>query len=76
MEIKTDEKISLFIRDEQTGRFLFNARALQALGIDPALAPHSGYPLTEQSDKAAGANSSRASDDDPALIEKIETALA
>ena len=60
MEIKSDEKISLFVRDEQTGRLLFNARALQALGIDPTLAQQCGYPLTEQSDKAAEASSSNA----------------
>ena len=60
MEIKTDEKISLFVRDEQTGRLLFNARALQALGIDPTLAQQCGYPLKELSDEAAGALSSNA----------------
>jgi hypothetical protein len=60
MEIQTDEKISLFVRDAQTGRFQFNARALQALGIVPTLAQQCGYPLTEQSDKAADALSSNA----------------
>ena len=37
MDRKSDEEISLFVRHEQTGRFLFNDRALQALGLDPAL---------------------------------------
>jgi hypothetical protein len=36
MERKSDEEISLFVRDRQTGRFLYNAKALQALGINPA----------------------------------------
>jgi len=27
------KEISLFVRDEQNGRFLFNAKALQALGF-------------------------------------------
>ena len=53
MEIKSDEKISLFVRDEQTGRFLFNARALQALGIDPILAKQCGYSLREPAGNAA-----------------------
>ena len=32
MKPKLDEEICLFVRDEQTGRFLFNAKALRALG--------------------------------------------
>ena len=47
MENKTDEEICLFVRDEQTGRFLFNAKALQALGINPVEAQQRGYPLNE-----------------------------
>jgi hypothetical protein len=42
---KSDEEIDLFVRDEQSGRFLFNAKALQALGIDPVEAQKRGYPL-------------------------------
>lgn len=49
MENKTDKEIYLFVRDEQTGRFLFNAKALRALGINPVEARQRGYPLTEQS---------------------------
>ena len=60
MEIKTDEEISLFVRDERTSRLLFNARALHALGVDPTLARQCGYPLKELSDEAAGALSSNA----------------
>jgi hypothetical protein len=41
---KSDEEIDLFVRDEQSGRFLFNAKALQA-GIDPVEAQKRGYPL-------------------------------
>jgi hypothetical protein len=47
---KSDEEIDLFIRDEQSGRFLFNAKALQALGIDPVEAQKRGYPLTNEAD--------------------------
>jgi hypothetical protein len=32
----SDEEINLFVCDEQTGRLIFNGKALQALGIDPA----------------------------------------
>ena len=60
MDIKTDERISLFVRDERTGRLLFNARALQALGIDPTLAQQCGYPLKELSDETAGAANKKA----------------
>jgi hypothetical protein len=42
---KSDEEIDLFVRDEQSGRFLFNAKALQALGIDPVEAQKRGYTL-------------------------------
>jgi hypothetical protein len=41
------KEISLFVRDEQNGRFLFNAKALQALGINPVEAQQRGYPLKE-----------------------------
>ncbi len=49
MDRKSDEEICLFVRDEQNGRFLFNAKALQALGINPAEAQQRGYPLKELS---------------------------
>ncbi len=39
------EEICLFVRDERTGRFLFNTRALQALGINPVEAQQRGYPV-------------------------------
>jgi hypothetical protein len=42
---KSGEEICLFVRDEQTGRFLFNAEALQALGINPVAARQRGYPM-------------------------------
>ena len=50
MERKSDEEICLFVRDEQTGRFLFNAKALRALGINLVEAQQRGYPMKEQSD--------------------------
>jgi hypothetical protein len=43
MDRKSDEEIILFVRDEQTGRFLFNDRAMQALGLDPVQLPQRGY---------------------------------
>jgi hypothetical protein len=52
MERKSDEEISLFVRDGQTRRFLYNVRALQALGINPAEARERGYPMNERSDFA------------------------
>jgi len=58
MKIKTDDEINLFVRDEQTGRFQFNASALQSIGIDPILARQYGYSLKEPS-CASGHPSSR-----------------
>ena len=46
MPEKSDEQISLFVRDEKTGRYLFNAEALQALGIDPAKVHERGFPTS------------------------------
>ena len=50
MERKSDEEISLFVRDAQTGRFHFNANALHALGINPMQAQQCGYLLKEPPD--------------------------
>jgi hypothetical protein len=47
MESKSGEEICLFVRDEQTGRFLFNAKAMQALGFDPLQMQERGYLLKE-----------------------------
>jgi hypothetical protein len=52
MERKSDEGTDLFVRDERTRRFLFNAKALQALGINPVEAQQRGYPMKEQSTMA------------------------
>ena len=49
MERKSGAGISLFVRDERTGRFLLNAKALQALGINLAEARQRGYPMKEHS---------------------------
>jgi hypothetical protein len=47
MERQSNEQISLFVRDKQTGRFVFNAKALQALGISPLEAQQSGYQMKQ-----------------------------
>jgi hypothetical protein len=47
MPERSEHQISLFIRDEKTGRYAFNAKALKALGVDPAEARERGYPLKE-----------------------------
>jgi hypothetical protein len=46
MKENSDDQLTLFVRDERTGRRAFNAQALRALGIDPAEARDRGYPLT------------------------------
>ena len=57
MERQLDEEICLFVRDQQAGRFLFNAEALQALGFDLLEVQQRGCRLKQQS----------------ALVEKVET---
>lgn len=47
MSEKSDIEITLFIRDEKAGRYAINAKALQALGVDPAEARERVYPLKE-----------------------------
>jgi hypothetical protein len=54
------KEISLFVRDEQNGRFLFNAKALQALGINPVEAQQRGYPLKEVAEARRGTHSGSA----------------
>jgi hypothetical protein len=43
MPERSEHQITLFIRDEKTGRYAFNAKALKALGIDPAEVRERGY---------------------------------
>jgi hypothetical protein len=47
MPQNSDNQITLFIRDEKTGRRAFNPKALKALGVDPAVARELGYPLKD-----------------------------
>jgi hypothetical protein len=45
--VKSENQITLFIRDEKTGRYVFNAKALKALGVDADEARGRGYSLKE-----------------------------
>ena len=47
MQEKADNQITLFIRDEKTGRHAFNAKALKALGLNPSEARDRGYPFKD-----------------------------
>jgi hypothetical protein len=53
MQQQIDDQIALFVRDEATGRYVFNAQALKALGIDPAEARNRGYSVNDPSGSAA-----------------------
>jgi hypothetical protein len=53
MKENSDDQLTLFIRDESTGRRAFNAQALTALGIDPAEARDQGYPLANLEESRA-----------------------
>ena len=59
MKRRSDEENSVFVRDEQTGRSLFNARALKVLGIDPAQMQQRGYLLKEEPEALETANRNR-----------------
>jgi hypothetical protein len=51
---KSNEEIKLFVRDEQSGRLIFNGKALRALGIDPVGPQKRGYPGVEVCFRAIG----------------------
>ena len=48
MQIDSDAQLSLFVRDLATGRFVFNSKAIEALGLSPAELVQRGYPLESQ----------------------------
>jgi hypothetical protein len=45
VQIETDAELSLFVRDQATGRLVFSSKALYALGINPTEMRQRGYPL-------------------------------
>jgi len=45
MQIEADKEVSLFVRDPVTGRLVFNAKAIQVLGLRPVELRQRGYPL-------------------------------
>jgi hypothetical protein len=49
VESKPEEEICLLVRDPQTRRFVFNVKALQALGINAVEAQQRGYPIEGRS---------------------------
>jgi hypothetical protein len=59
MQKNPDNQIALFVRDERTGRHVFNAQALKALGIEPAEARDRGYPLKDDHVRVGAVGSSR-----------------
>jgi len=48
MQIEPDEEVSLFVRDPDTGRLVFNSKAIEALGLCPAELAERGYPLDRE----------------------------
>ena len=55
MPEKSEHLTTPFIRDEKTGRYAFNAKALKASGVDPAEARERGYPLKELQNRSLAA---------------------
>lgn len=48
MQTETDTQLPLFIRDPATGRYGFNSKAIEALGLSPAELARRGYWLDVQ----------------------------
>ena len=40
-----DAEVSLFVRDHETGRLVFNSKAVRALGLSPLELKRRGYSL-------------------------------
>jgi hypothetical protein len=57
---KFGEEICLYLRDERTGRLLFNARAMLVLGLEPEQMRERGYPLKEVPEERLGSESDQA----------------
>jgi hypothetical protein len=45
VKIETDGRLSLFVRDQATGRLVFSSKAIEALGLNPTELAQRGYPL-------------------------------
>jgi hypothetical protein len=54
MSQNSNDHIALFVRDEKTGRYSFNAEALRALGVDPAEASDRGHPVKQPEESLPG----------------------
>jgi hypothetical protein len=48
MQSVSDLAVSLFVRDRATGRLVFNAKAIQALGLSPLDLSQRGYPVGDE----------------------------
>ena len=55
MQIEKDTAVSLFVPHRASGRLVFNPKAIEALGLNPAELAERGYPL--DSDDARPATS-------------------
>ena len=53
MQIEADTNTSLFVRDRDTGRLVFNSKAVRVLGMNPAELAKRGYPLDMELDGLA-----------------------
>jgi hypothetical protein len=48
MQIEKDTAVSLFVPHRASGRLVFNQKAIEALGLDPAELVQRGYPLDSE----------------------------
>jgi len=48
MQIEVEADVSLFVRDQITGRLVFNSKAIEALGLCPAELTERGYALDNE----------------------------
>lgn len=47
MTKETKTELSLFVRDQNSGRIVYNSKAIVALGIDPLNLAVRGYPVDQ-----------------------------
>jgi hypothetical protein len=83
MQIEADAELSLFVRDQTTGRLVFNSKAIEALGLSPAELAQRGYQLNGQvtspgivPQDETWYDALNASDPNPAPREKFEVSFA
>ena len=67
--MKVDAEVSLFVRDRESGRLVFNSEAIRALGLSPMELLQRGYSLNVETDSPAAAPDNRQVAEEPVFFE-------